>query len=71
MIRNKKSGESLESYMNYLYSHPNYHQPMVQKLIALIEDQIYQFIFKWRNHFLEHAKPKYMPEHWDVYKKYD
>lgn len=57
--------------MNYLYSHPNYHQPMVQKLIALIEEQIYQFIFKWRNHFLEHAKPKYMPEHWDVYKRYD
>ena len=71
MIRKKKSGESLENYMNYLYNHPNYHHPIVQKLIELIEYQIYQFIFKWRNHFLEHAKPKYMPEHWDVYKRYD
>lgn len=71
MIRKKKSGESLENYMNYLYQHPNYHHPLIQKLIGLIEDEIYQFIFAWRNHFLEYAKPKYMPNHWDAYKKYD
>lgn len=71
MIRKKKSGESLENYMNYLYQHPNHNHSLIQKLIGLIEDEIYQFIFAWRNHFLEYAKPKYMPNHWDAYKKYD
>ena len=70
-LRKKKSGESLEKYMNYLYQHTNYDHPIIQQTIQDIENEIYKFIFAWRNHFLEHAKPEYMPKYWDVFKKYD
>lgn len=39
---------------------------VVEKLIIEGPEAIQEFVEMWRNHFLTHAKPKYMPKHWDV-----
>ena len=36
----------------------------------LKEENLYDFIFSWRKHFIEHAEPKYLPKHWNIYKRY-
>lgn len=27
-----------------------------------------EFVIRWRKHFIENAKPKFMSEHWDIYR---
>ena len=39
---------------------------VVEKLLLEGKDAVQGFVEMWREHFLEHAKPKYMPKHWDV-----
>jgi ribosomal 50S subunit-associated protein YjgA (DUF615 family) len=39
---------------------------VVSKLIQEGGDAIQEFVEMWREHFIKHAKPKYMPKHWDV-----
>jgi hypothetical protein len=39
---------------------------VVEKLMLEGREAIQEFVEMWRKHFLEHAKPKYMPKHWDV-----
>lgn len=39
---------------------------VVEKLVLGGHDEIQEFVEMWRNHFLEYAKPKYMPNYWDV-----
>lgn len=33
---------------------------------VLENNELFDFIKKWRQHFLDHAKPQHMPEHWSV-----
>ena len=39
---------------------------VVEKVLLGGRDSMQEFVEMWRNHFLEHAKPKHMPKHWDV-----
>ncbi len=39
---------------------------VVEKLILQGDKAIQEFVEMWREHFIEHAKPKYMPKHWDI-----
>lgn len=39
---------------------------VVEKLMLEGKDTIQEFVEMWRQHFLDHAKPKYMPKYWDV-----
>lgn len=39
---------------------------VVEKLVLQGDDAIQEFVEMWRKHFLEHAKPKYMPKYWDI-----
>jgi ribosomal 50S subunit-associated protein YjgA (DUF615 family) len=39
---------------------------VMEKVVAQGEQAIQEFVEMWRNHFLEHAEPKYMPRHWKV-----
>lgn len=41
-------------------------QIVVEKLLVQGEDAIQEFVEMWRNHFMEYAKPKYMPKYWDI-----
>jgi len=38
---------------------------VVEKLLLQGDQAIQEFVEMWRAHFLKHAKPKYMPKHWD------
>jgi ribosomal 50S subunit-associated protein YjgA (DUF615 family) len=42
---------------------------VVEKLIERGPDAIQEFVEMWRKHFVEHAKPKYMPKHWSIKRK--
>lgn len=33
---------------------------------VLQDDSLFDFVKAWREHFLEYAKPKYLPNHWSV-----
>lgn len=39
---------------------------VMEKVVAQGEQAIQEFVEMWRNHFLEHAEPRYMPRHWKV-----
>lgn len=39
-----------------------------QIVVEKLED-IDEFIFRWRQHFISAMKPKYLPNYWDVYNK--
>jgi len=39
---------------------------VVEKLMLEGKEAIQEFVEMWRQHFLDHANPKYMPKHWDV-----
>lgn len=41
-------------------------QIVAEKLVLEGPEAIQEFVEMWRNHFIEHAKPKYMPKHWSV-----
>jgi len=30
-------------------------------------DELMEFVFMWRKHFIDSMNPKYMPENWDIY----
>jgi len=39
-------------------------KPVVDSVMAA--NQLLEFVKRWRQHFLDVAHPKFMPEHWDV-----
>lgn len=39
---------------------------VVEKVVLGGRKSVQEFVEMWREHFLEHAKPKYMPKHWDA-----
>lgn len=39
---------------------------VVEKLIQEGEHAIQEFVEMWREHFIAHANPKFMPKHWDL-----
>lgn len=39
---------------------------VIEKVLLGGRESMQEFVEMWRNHFLEHAKPKYMPKYWDV-----
>lgn len=39
---------------------------VIEKLMLEGGDAIQEFVEMWREHFITHAEPKYMPKHWDV-----
>lgn len=39
---------------------------VVEKLVEQGDSAIQQFVEMWRKHFVEFAKPKYMPKHWSI-----
>lgn len=39
---------------------------VVEKLIEKGPKAIQDFVEMWREHFIEHAKPKFMPKHWNI-----
>jgi len=39
---------------------------VMDKLVIEGKEAIQEFVEMWRNHFLKHAKPRYMPKNWDV-----
>lgn len=63
-VRKKRKNESFQEYMDYLETHG------YKEIFDKIEDNLYCFIFSWRQHFIENANPKYMPKFWDVKRKY-
>ena len=40
-----------------------------QIVINAVSNNLADFIFMWRKHFIDSMKPKYMPEKWDIYYK--
>jgi hypothetical protein len=37
---------------------------IVEKVLE--ENHLFDFVKMWRQHFLDHAKPKFLPEHWSI-----
>lgn len=46
--------------------HGKTHGQMVAELLNT-EEKIYDFIVKWREHFVQKAEPKYLPKGWSIY----
>ena len=74
-IRKKGKGESLPKYMDYLenlmmISNQNISNIILNEVVLKVENELYQFVFNWRKHFIDTMQPKYMPEKWNIYKKY-
>lgn len=65
-IKSKHKYVSFEEYMNYLYQN----EEEFSNEIKMIEENLYVFIFRWRKHFIDNAKPKFLPNYWDVFKRY-
>lgn len=40
---------------------------VVEKILE--NDSLEDFVMRWRQHFIDTARPKFMPEHWDVERK--
>ena len=40
---------------------------VVEKILE--NDSLEEFVMRWRQHFIDTAKPKFMPEHWNVERK--
>jgi len=38
-----------------------------QIVVDNVKDNLLDFIFMWRKHFIDSMDPKYMPEKWDIY----
>ena len=43
---------------------PVWADKIIEKIIR--EDKLFEFVKQWRQHFLDHANPKFLPEHWSV-----
>ncbi len=43
---------------------PVWADKIMEKVIN--EDSLFEFVKKWRSHFIEHAKPQFLPDHWSV-----
>lgn len=63
-LRRKHKAETFEEYLNYLI-HKGFNDEL-----KMIEENLYIFVFRWRKHFIDNAKPKFMPDHWDIFKRY-
>jgi hypothetical protein len=48
----------------YISSEPVWADKIVEKILE--EDKLFEFVKAWREHFLQYAKPKNMPNHWSV-----
>lgn len=63
-VESMKKHQDFCEYMDYLESLGLHEE------IKLIEENLYQFIFKWRKHFIDNTNPQFMPNHWEIEKRY-
>jgi hypothetical protein len=42
-----------------------------QTVITAVSEDLQSFIERWREHFLSTMKPKFMPEYWDIRRRFD
>ena len=37
---------------------------LINKLV--VDNKLHEFMQSWRQHFIDHAKPQFLPKHWDI-----
>jgi len=53
--------------LRYSVKQPEPGKAIVEQVLAA--NKLEEFIIRWRQHFIDVAKPKHMPAHWDIHRK--